>query len=155
MNFFNEDIAAWQVKFFYGNSKNIMEFSLNNYLLDTLKQNESVKNIYELVLSRITNMDKIINSTNALSLQNVWSRRQESGLHPYEIIDVIGDVTGSIINLLIESEVDCITIINQILSDNLVTLGSVKILKHSTATLAGLIVCSIANTLFNKKPFKK
>lgn len=155
VNSFDQNIPDWKVRFYYGNSKNIMEFPLNESLLQQLKRVKPLKSIHQSVLLSISRAEQVITSTDAATLQDVWTRSKDDKIHPYDVVDIIGQATEDVINILMEFENMSTQIVKDILSENLITVGADKIIKHSNAALAGFLVGTSVNNLFEKSSFNK
>lgn len=155
VNSFNQNFPDWKVRFYYGNSKNIMEFPLNESLLQQLKRVKSLQSIHQSVLLSISRTEQVITSTDATTLQDVWTRSKDDKIHPYDVVDIIGQATEDVINILMECENMSEQIVKDILSENSITVGADKIIKHSNAALAGFLVGSSVNSLFDKTSFNK
>jgi DNA (cytosine-5)-methyltransferase 1 len=155
VNSFDQNFPDWKVRFYYGNSKNIMEFPLNESLLKQLKRVKSLQSIHQSVLLSISRAEQVITSTDANTLQDVWTRSKDDKIHPYDVVDIIGQATEDVINILMECENMSEQIVKDILSENSITVGADKIIKHSNAALAGFLVGSSVNSLFDKTSFNK
>lgn len=154
-NSFKGIMPEWRVKFFFGNSKNIIELPLGQSLFKQLKTNKTLKKNFPSFLTSISHMENIISSIDARTLQEVWTHSTEHRFHPHDIVDVIGQATEEILAVLTAREGISFQIVGEILAKNENPLGITKVLKHSDAVLAGLIVGSAANVFFQKKSFNQ
>lgn len=152
-NSFNEGRPDWRISFFFGNSKNIVEIPLNEMLLKKLKSNKDLKLHLASAVTYFSHVERVISSTNARTLQDVWSHSVEQRFHPYDIVDVVGQATGEIIAILQEDEDLARQVVADILAAQGNPLGTEKVLKHSTAVLAGLFVGASANAIFQGEKF--
>ncbi len=153
-NSFNEDKPEWSVRFFFGNSKNIAELPLNDSLLKKLNAHKGLKEALPTVKTSVSHVEHVISSTDAGTLQAVWTHSTEHRFHPYDVVDVIGQATEEIIAALSGNEDVSAQIVAEILANQGNPLGTDKVLKHSEAVLAGLLVGTSANLLFQSKGFK-
>lgn len=152
--FVNNDVK-WQIRFYFGNSKNIIELSLDESLFKLIKQHKTLKKVLASAMPPISHVDHIISSTDARTLQGVWTHKLEHRFHPYDIVDVIGQATEEVIAVLERNNSTSTQIVGDILDQQGSPQGTDKLLKHSDAVLAGLIVGSSANVSFKKNAFNK
>lgn len=154
-NSFVDEIPIWNVKFFFGNSKNILEIELDKAVLDGLKKEKGLQNVMPTVMSSLSHIERIISSTNAATLQSVWTHTAEHRFHPYEVVDVIGNAAEELISMFISSQSNTVGVVEKILTKLGSPIGMDKILKNSNAVLAGLFVGSAANVQFRTKNFNQ
>lgn len=154
-NLFKEKKPEWQIKFFFGNSKNIMELPLNDSLLKELKAQEEIKKIFPAAKTSISHVEHVISSTDAETLQSAWVHSVEHRLHPHDVVDVLGQATDDIIAMLSTNEGASAQIVESLLAKQGNPTGTSKVLKHSKAVLAGLLVGASANALFLGKVFNQ
>lgn len=154
-NSFNKENPEWSVRFFFGNSKNIAELPLNDSLLKKLKAHKELKTILHSAMTSVSHVEHVLSSTDARTLQDVWTHSTEHRFHPYDVVDVIGQATEEVINMLSASEDVSKRIVAEILTAQGNPLGTDKVLKHSEAVLAGLLIGSSANGLFQSKAFNQ
>lgn len=147
-NSFVGSLPEWEVKFFFGNSKNITELPLSGSCLKKLKATKEVEGILPQVMTSIDHVNQAISSTDAQTLQRVWTHTLEHRLHPYNIVDALGQATEEIISLLSKCNCESGSVVTKILEDMGFPPGSDKVLKYSDAVLAGLLVGTFANLRF-------
>lgn len=152
-NHIEEGKPSWNIKFYFGDSKNIHSLPLDLALRRSLETNGLLKPILPKIVDAIAHVEHLISSTDAHTLQEVWTHSREHGLRPYNIVDVLGEATEKIIPVLAEDLHLSKAVLDSVLHQHRLSLGFGKILKHSDAVLAGLLVSSSANTLFRAKSF--
>jgi len=152
-NSFVDSVPEWRVKFFFGNSKNIIELPLTQGLLKKLKAYKGVEDVLPLVMTSIAHVDQVLSSTDAQTLQSVWTHTLEHRFHPYDVVDVLGQATEETIGLLANHKGISERVVAAILEDMGFPQGSDKVLKYSEAVLAGLLVGTFANQRFSSPSF--
>lgn len=153
-NDFSAEKVEWQVKFFFGNSKNIVSMDLDARLLTVLKRTKSLNEIIEVARSLLQEFESKVATTNAVNMQAKWAHEDVASIHPYELVDAIG---GAAAKLQSKLEGD----LPGVASKTLLRLieaegqghGLTKVLKHAEPILAGLIVSSLANSVLASKTF--
>lgn len=154
-NCFEGDVPLWNVKFFFGNSKNIREIAINDGLLKKIKSIKQMKKVWLAVALPLSKVVDIIASTDAASLQSVWAHTTKDGRHPYDLVDAIGRAAEEIIAILAATEGVAARVIAEVLMMYDTSVGSAKVLKYSDAVLAGLLVGAASNALLTGKVFNK
>ncbi len=145
----------WKISFFFGNSKNIHELRLDSSLRKTLETNVLLHPVLPKITDAIALVEHVISSTDANTLQEVWSHSRQHGLRPHNIVDILGETTEKIISLIGENAGLADAVLESALHHHKYTLGYGKVMKHSTAVLAGLLVGTSANKLFQAPKFNK
>ena len=142
---------GWSVQFFFGNSKEIHSLNLDKEMLYfVMSQDLSINTKSEI--KKIKNyLATEFSKTNATNLQNVWSHKTTDGIHPYEIVDIIGVAAKALTDLFNTKHSEVLSVVKSVLECKGTPTGSDKLLKHASAVLSGLIVGSIANLLMNQK----
>jgi hypothetical protein len=140
------------VSFYFGNSKNIQQLPLNESL-----EREIAERGVHLPQEFIRPIAEKLSQTSASKLQNIWNRRVAIGLHPYEIVDEIGNIAEKTIQWLAETAIPSKAILCDLLQDRSAAPGLPKLLKVSDAVLAGCLVgCAwnrrLAEVDFNLAP---
>lgn len=146
---------SWKISFFFGNSKNIHELRMDNSLRKALETNVLLNPLLPKITDAIAHVEHLISSTDATTLQEVWSHSRQHGVRPYNIVDVLGEATEKIISLLEDNVELAAAVLESTLHQYRTTLGYGKVMKHSAAVLAGLLVGTSANTLFQASKFNK
>ena len=151
-NSFQERKPAWNVSFYFGNSKNIQQLPLN----ESLEREIAERGVY-LPQEFIRPIAEKLSLTSASKLQDIWNRRVAIGLHPYEIVDEIGNIAEKTIQWLAETAIPSKAILCDLLQDRSAAPGLPKLLKVSDAVLAGCLVgCAwnrrLADVDFNLEP---
>lgn len=154
-NHLEEGKPSWNISFFFGNSKNIYSLPLDRPLRKALEANDLLKPILPRTADAIALVEHVISSTDARTLQEVWAHSREHGLRPYNIVDVLGEATEKVISLLAEDLQLSTAVLESVLYQHRFTLGYQKVLKHSDAVLAGFLVSTSANALFQAKKFNR
>lgn len=148
-NNFDEDGIVWRVRFFFGSSKNITEVPLEKSIIRALlKAAVEMSGLADCV-ARAEDLGRVINS---LTLQERWSRRSENGHHPYEVVDQLGRITGELISILDSQAPSLPSAISKGLRQFNGQTGFDKILRHSTAVFAGLLVGAAFNSRIKPSP---
>lgn len=152
-NAFPVERPEWRIRFFFGNSKNIIEIPLDADLLKGIKGKKNLKVMLAEAATSIAHVEKVLSSTDADSLQQVWTHAREHGFHPYDVVDVIGQAAGEIITMSSECKEVATEVVRDILSRHGTPQGSDKVLKYADAVLAGFLVGASANALLRSKGF--
>ena len=143
-----EGQADWRVAFFFGNSKSIHEISLDFSLLKFIENLKQFKRSQHAISLELRKLKNATSSVSAGSLQAVWTRKVEDGVHPYSVVDALGQ-TGEVIFASLD-ELDSLTMLDAILHRNFKSSvsqlqGVAKIKKYSRQVLSGIIVGSFMN----------
>lgn len=141
----------WSVGFYFGDSKNIQRIDLNDDLLSTIQDIPLFANsLKQIATTRDAVRDGLLR-TNAREMQNTWTHVSKKGTHPFDIVDRLGRLASELEQSLENHRVDASAILLEILCDR--DRGVSKILRHSGAVLAGLIVGSAANSVLHTNEF--
>ncbi len=149
-NKLTEDVASWEVRFFFGNSKNISGLELSTNLASSIISNRNLSVVQKDIKNILRVVERTIRSTTGNNLQKVWVHRAESGIHPYELVDLFGQAAGEILTLLSAKTDVTEALTDEILESVGNPQGSAKVLKNSAAVLAGILVGATANSAFAK-----
>lgn len=153
VNSFVDDMANWQINFYFGNSKDIHEIKLGSNLVKSLKKNTKIKIMLPKILAHLTQVKCLLAATNAERLQDRWCHREEKPCHPFEIVDAIGKAIATVTHELEISNLESPLAISSILVEQTHLIGFEKLVKNSKAVLAGLVVCAIINEQLSSKKF--
>ena len=144
-NEFTGNRPSWAVRFFFGNSKNITEVALKKEmvapLLTMVRNKAAIRKI-------ITRVHKACARTSPIALQRYWSHRETSGIHPYRVVDAIGEAAREVIALLETDAAAAERAMEQVLADVGTRPGFEKVRRHAPAILTGLLVGASANAGF-------
>jgi len=142
-NNLNNSPPSWEVRFFYGPSKDIREIELDGEVTRELAQNEHLRP----VLTRVANLAQaqagLLGKISPSSLQAVWAHTEE-GIHPYQVVDLLGNIASEVIDELEAAEVEG-------LDEYLIQVAAaeteadrvpseLKLRRNATAIIAGLLV---------------
>ena len=138
----------WRVNFFFGNSKRIMSVDLNEETYSKVIQNLHITNPKFAEFLKITLNEKIP-KIDHLRLQGTWSAK-DNGLHPFILIDVLGDISKEIIDL---AKLEKKELFHEIIEDFVVNknfktdkiIASKKLRDHACDIVIGLLVGSAFN----------
>jgi DNA (cytosine-5)-methyltransferase 1 len=153
--FANEFLATgvvWRVKFFFGNSKQIRELTLDDRLEDILKKEPAISADVENFDSALRSL---ISQTSADALQGVWNRSIGGGIHPYEIVDRIGETVTAILQSIERNKIPAKRIVSDILEPNTDRVGLPKVLRNSEGVLAGMLVGCACNRMLSSPEFER
>jgi DNA (cytosine-5)-methyltransferase 1 len=156
-NDFLNETPNWSFDFYYGNSKNISSFELDDQLLKSILNIKDLKQSFLLAKSAIAKFQSLTARLTAQKLQSRWSRNDINLVHPYELVDAIGcaaeEVISSLELNLPKSRAE--EIIDKLFDGRLTFHGMVKIRKHALSIIAGFIVTSLGNSILHSKRFNK
>ena len=147
-NHATKGIVQWSVRFFFGNSKDILTLPLDKRLHDFLMAQGMSKKSRSAIGQIKKSIAASLMKTTAKDLQNVWCRQGADGMHPHDVVDVLGASADELILALAESPDDGASILDAVIERERMSTGADKLLKHSNAVAAGLILGSISNALF-------
>jgi DNA (cytosine-5)-methyltransferase 1 len=153
---FDGDKIRWEVSFFYGTSKSIARVFLNQGLREktdlVLKKIKKYRSSY-----RIARMiDVILNQTSPESTQRAWIQ-QGDGIHPFQILDTLGNATERLLNVLDAKDNDLIKelVIKELKKENgrswvASPSGKKKINNNLHAIFSGFFLGSYFNEKFRQ-----
>jgi DNA (cytosine-5)-methyltransferase 1 len=150
-NMFIEDEIRWQVGFYYGDSKNIQRINLSRELLNSIQNDPLVKNVARQIVAIEEAVKHALFQTSSKELQKTWVRASKKGAHPFAIVDKLGMLAGDLEQTLEEHQINTREILAAAFEQD--ARGLEKVLRHSRAILAGLIVGSAANIVFDDDLF--
>jgi len=76
----------WSVRFFYGSSKKIQ--SLN---LESRDISNTISEIFSECYKDLIGLKRVLDKLSSTKLQNVWIHKNMDSIHPYELLDTLGD----------------------------------------------------------------
>jgi DNA (cytosine-5)-methyltransferase 1 len=87
----------WMIRFYFGDSKRILSLDLDAHIAKRVTATLRKQN--PKIYSRIgLSIKKDIPRVSATSLQSVWAGK-EQGLHPFDVLDELGNVASKLISL--------------------------------------------------------
>jgi len=151
-NMFRGAHAIWNVRFFFGNSKNIEQFDLGTELLDSLTAIRGTSKFISATRREASEVKRLIESTSSSELQGAWTHRIDSHVRPFELADSIGACAERIAS---NEGLDRVaaTVITSLLTQRGRPNGSDKVLRNASMVFAGLMVGSIANEWLSTQAF--
>jgi DNA (cytosine-5)-methyltransferase 1 len=142
---------GWSVRFFFGNSKEILRLNLGEKMQALVMDQELSRHTKSAIQKINKNLTVELSKTTAVELQKVWSHNSKSGVHPYEVVDAIGSAAKELTEEFKVKSGEALWIVKAVVDNEGTPTGSEKLLKHASAVAAGLIVGSIANLLMRQK----
>ena len=153
-NEFGDRSVSWKVRFFFGSSKDIREVDLDGSITDDLNQSSLIGAILADLRNDLARAESKLFSTTPSSLQATWTRRAR-GLTPYELTDLLGELSGRLYDDLAGASD---TLVRKYLTAYVVTVadqsvgnaklpGQQKLEKNALRILSGFIVGDWFNTL--------
>jgi DNA (cytosine-5)-methyltransferase 1 len=91
-----EKDVRWRVRFYFGNSKDIRECTLDKALLGKCRQRVIGHDGWAHIDSDLTHLLSFVEKINAQSLQDTWSHRRE-GVSPFDLVDEAGDAAQRVL----------------------------------------------------------
>lgn len=88
-SFINKTVPAWNVNFFYGSSKKINQVKLNEEVFNKVKTN--LNGEFEAIKPELKQVEELALQLNSSELQKTWTH-QADGVHPYSILDRLGEI---------------------------------------------------------------
>lgn len=152
-NEFKGEQPAWEMKFFYGNSKNIANIRLDNELAKNFRRNKILTSACRRIETALQSVFKILETTNAANLQGVWTHSGVLSCHPYEVVDAIGVAAEIAIGALSAHSDETRTIISAMMEELGSPKGTDKLVKHSSAVLAGFLIGTAVNECLRSAAF--
>lgn len=148
----------WEIRFFFGPSKDIREIDLDGAVTRELARNE----LLGPTLSRIANLLQaqaaLLDMTTPSTLQAVWAHL-EDGVHPHQIVDLLGDVAGEVIDELEAAELegldDYLIQVAAAEMDSAKVPSEPKLRRNAVAIIAGILVGEWFNRHEWQMPRKK
>lgn len=87
--------AEWRMRFFFGSSKDIREVELDGDVEVVLRRSLLANPEFAAFKTAAREAEGLLNGTTPALLQRTWSRRA-TGLGPYELVDVLGDLASEL-----------------------------------------------------------
>lgn len=142
--------AKWQVRFFFGPSKDIREVDLDGSVSADLTGLEGSSEIAQHMATAFTSAEQKLHETSPGLLQQAWTHRS-GGMGPFEVVDELGDLAAYAFDALegYDSEPieDFVIAIAEGASDNKKLVSESKLRKHAKWVLAGILIGEWFNTL--------
>lgn len=137
--------AKWPVQFCYGNSKDIRSLELRSDVFHRVIRRAALKPVLEWLNEKLASVDALKSSVTPQELQRVWSHK-EIGMHPFAVIDRIGEIAKEVIGKLFEIESKELEeiVLSLLEIDPSVPVGR-KVKRYAREVLAGIIVGSRFN----------
>ncbi|WP_181169927.1 DNA (cytosine-5-)-methyltransferase [Mesorhizobium sp. B2-4-2] len=146
---------AWQVVFWFGNSKSIQTLELDARQHSALMANLPSPMAEALALP-IQRLSKFIGRADFENMQNIWSHRGPGATRPFMLLDELAEV-GKIATAILEtdrevSEQVVERALQREFQENLSDVpGVAKLIRNAPLILAGLILGSLANQEIAKR----
>jgi DNA (cytosine-5)-methyltransferase 1 len=144
--------TEWEVRFFFGSSKDIREIELDGSILRGLMSSLS-DDIYKPFWVLVGRCESELNATSPDGLQSAWTKRG-GGLGPFAVVDMLGELAEVVKALLSEADVDqsklkemVVAIAREAEGDSHSLPGESKLRKYALDIVAGMIVGDWFNTL--------
>ncbi|PYG54300.1 DNA (cytosine-5-)-methyltransferase [Rhizobium sp. UGM030330-04] len=143
----------WQVRFFFGPSIDVREIILDGDLLSELRKSPLIRAMLMALGVEFANVDQVLQTSSPGALQTAWSHR-DSGLGPYQVADLLGELAGRVHQRLLSAATDDHhAVIGYVMEaaaegeegDSIP--GSKKLTTHALPILSGLLVGAWFNTL--------
>lgn len=153
------DVAKWQARFYFGNSKDIRELSLDAKLLEKCRRQAVDEKAWSSIARPLEMLSRYARGIDAQAMQDAWSHRSRD-VPPYELVDVAGDVAEKVIAAL--GKIDRFKIESFVVEElglgetkdekgNLKKGGpSLKVRRYAVSILAGFFVGSTLNYAFKR-----
>lgn len=144
--------VAWVVCFYFGTSKSIHEFQLDDTLLRKLLRRLPRRSA-DALNSELSTMRDFLKRADPVQLQRVWTHTGPGSIRPFELLDYL-DTTAAIVKARLASKPK---LAEEIVSEVIKAAGGKmkgtdKLLKNAITILAGLIVGSSANACVPRAP---
>lgn len=143
--------AEWRVRFFFGPSKDVREVDLDGSVLHDLRRDLAGPEFSEF-RARLAKAEAELSNTSPQALQDKWTHRA-TGLGPYEVVDLLGDLAAYLLTLLEralahpDAAAGFVRAVAATAPGPGPTPGVRKLERYALPILAGLIVGEWFNTL--------
>jgi len=135
--------TKWQVRFFYGNSKNIIRGDLSHCRIQSMIEDHSLESLIPIAMLEIASWPTDF-SNNGSELQSRWVGRSQ-GPGPFEVIDWIAERVLALESQLMEmDETKLQGCVNALFPD----ANSGKMSKHWLRILSGTLIAVVVNLKF-------
>ncbi len=143
--------TKWSVNFFFGNSKNISQVSLDSDLQKEITAHASIVKSVK-VQQEVRSFQKFLKSVDANKVQRKWANLEKGTMGPIELLDTIALYVDRMAALL-EAQSDkqtkqTINFVDQYFGDQGVNDRN-KILKHTNRVLTGMLLGTEFNAVLN------
>jgi DNA (cytosine-5)-methyltransferase 1 len=105
-NVFDEEKVYWQVKFYFGPSKDFQIIHLNGQF-QRLAQNRALldKDSYSDIKGCLKNQGYLKGRVDASSLQNAWNWEHRLDTNPHTVIDALGATSDELMTILLDHNI--------------------------------------------------
>ncbi|KRB51986.1 DNA cytosine methyltransferase [Phenylobacterium sp. Root700] len=147
----DEDGASWRVRFFFGPSKDIREVDLDGSVMADLRR-DLAGTAFSDFRARLVKAEAELSRTSPQGVQDRWTHRAK-GLGPFEVADLLGDLSQELLALLEETMTDreaAAPFVRQVASSAPgigPAPGLRKVERYALPVLAGFIIGDWFNTL--------
>lgn len=145
--------GAWRVRFFFGPSIDIREIELDAELTQQLQDSAFVQRVQMATGAQFAQAELRLRTSSPANLQQVWTRRA-SGLGPYEVTDLLGDLAAAVLVHVEAASADiqhaAIGYVLEAAAEGEVTEsipGSRKLTHNALAIFSGMLVGAWFNSL--------
>lgn len=146
-----KDGIAWQMRFFFGNSKNIQELDLRQTHLKSVQGVRQLRKLLPAIRQTIASLNAQLEKLNPADLQSVWSHAKAKGTHPYQVVDALGKTAEQMLELLAVDTAAATAAVEAILTKHRFAQGIEKVLRHANAVLAGLLIGECTNKWLHRR----
>lgn len=153
------DAIKWQIQFYFGTSKEILDLKLDSYLKEVLSATMSgvLAHAVDEILSKV---EKYTRSVDFQNMQSVWSHRGPAGTKPFSYLDML-DEAGRILVARVEPHAEEATdLVNRALEVSygagfLQLPGVKKLQRNAPLILSGLLIGSSLNPIIDQRMSKQ
>lgn len=145
------DEIRWAVGFYFGDSKHIQRIELNDALLNQIKSLPNLRGAANQIAAVQEAIKHALFQTSSRELQQIWTHRSKKGTHPFTIVDQLGMLASDLEQSFDDLGVNAAEVLLYVLNGQ--ERGIDKVLRHAKSILAGLIVGSAANSVFEDELF--
>lgn len=145
----------WRVRFFFGNSKNIQEVTLDGVLLRELLRHKDLSQVRHDIERASLPVSEIAARVSSDSLQSMWSRSNQAGVHPFDVVDILGETTLNLVELFDSSMIDCNAVVRLHLEGEEEVIGLKKVLANAPYVLAGFILGATVNDILKTRGVRR
>jgi DNA (cytosine-5)-methyltransferase 1 len=144
---------GWAVEFKFGTPKNISSLELSAKLRDQIRPHEALANA-PMIGTYVQTLEAYLASVDCSTLQRVWSHKGPGSTHPFVLLDKISALAEEM-EMYISETVNA-AVLERLIIDSFgstwtTVSGKAKILRYASRVVAGLIVGSTANSIFEQQ----
>ncbi|WP_424830901.1 DNA cytosine methyltransferase [Ruegeria sp.] len=150
-----QDLTKWQIQFYFGTSKEILDLQLNDDLKKLLLAGMS-NTLGEVVKETISEIERYTKTVDFRNMQSVWSHRGPAGTRPFTYLDML-DEEGKALVARVEPHIDEATdLVNLALEDSygasfLQLPGIKKLQRNAPLILSGLLIGASLNPIIDRR----